>query len=322
VSVGFTGHEFEKCISVSSGTDVHSFLPRATVSVYLTAKDPDGAPVKMRASFGGYGQFTDRFSDPKECFSGIDSAFDELMLKREGVFCEAGVHTCILDPNISGLFAHEAVGHTIEADGILMGGALGSRLETRVGTEKVTIMDCANTFRGQLCPIPVWVDDEGTKASDVVAIEKGILKGFLHSRDTANRLGAVPTGNARAAFYYDEPLVRMRNTVIVPGEDSIADMIASVDSGYYFTDTEYGQSDSAGEFCFSVNMGYEIKNGKIGRAIRDTTISGIVFDILNSVSMVSDDFLWWTRGSCGKKQVTQTGMGGPSIKCDVKVGGR
>jgi len=69
-------------------------------------------------------------------------------------------------------------------------------------------------------------------------------------------------------------------------------------------------------------MGYEIKNGKLGRAIKDTTISGIAFDVLKSVTMVSDEMNWDGFGMCGKKQPISVGMGGPAIKCKVNIGGK
>jgi len=132
----------------------------------------------------------------------------------------------------------------------------------------------------------------------------------------------LPTGNARAYQFSDEPLVRMRNTAILPGTDRLDDMIASIDDGYYLIRPSNGQADSTSEFMFGVTLGYEIKNGKIGRAIRDTTISGVAFDMLKTVTMVSPDMKWLSSGMCGKKQPIPVGMGGPAIKCKVTIGGR
>ena len=66
----------------------------------------------------------------------------------------------------------------------------------------------------------------------------------------------------------------------------------------------------------------QIKNGKIGCAIKDTTISGIAFDVLKTVSMISDEMVWSAGGMCGKKQLIPVGMGGPAIKCKLNLGGR
>ena len=69
-------------------------------------------------------------------------------------------------------------------------------------------------------------------------------------------------------------------------------------------------------------MGYEIEDGKIARAIRDTTISGVAFDMLKTITHVSDDLTWGKGGMCGKKQMIPVGMGGPAIKCRITIGGR
>ena len=69
-------------------------------------------------------------------------------------------------------------------------------------------------------------------------------------------------------------------------------------------------------------MGYEIKNGKIGKALLDTTISGVAFNMLKTVDMISDEAKWYSSGFCGKKQPMPVGMGGPALRCKVKIGGR
>lgn len=166
------------------------------------------------------------------------------------------------------------------------------------------------------------MDDEGVKAEDAPLIKDGILAGYMHNRQSAQHFGHRPTGSARAWLFSDEPLIRMRNTAVHPGKDKIEDMIASVDDGYYLFKTGNGQADSTGEFMFGITMGYEIKKGKLGRAILDTTISGVAFDMLKSVDMVSDDLNWSSSGFCGKKQPMPVGMGGPALKCRVTIGGR
>lgn len=129
------------------------------------------------------------------------------------------------------------------------------------------------------------------------------------------------TGNARAFSYTDEPLIRMRNTAILPGKDKLEDMIASIEDGYLLMRPTNGQADTTSEFMFGVQMGYEIKHGKLGRAITDTTISGVAFDMLKEVTMLSDEMEWSCSGMCGKKQPMPVGMGGPAVKTKVYIGG-
>jgi len=320
VSINCLG--IEKLLAVSDGADSHAFQPRSLVYVTMTAESPEGVPVDLYTLFGGFGRFDTLFSDPGILMKELDELHEALMKKREGVYPNAGLHRCVLHPDLAGILAHEAVGHTVEADLVLGGSVAAHNVGKQVASELVTMVDFAHTALGKRCPVPVYVDDEGVVAEDALLIEKGILKNFMHSRESARHFGAKPQGNARAFTFSDEPLIRMRNTAILPGKDKLEDMIASVDDGYYLVRTGNGQADTTGEFMFGVELGYEIKNGKIGKAIRETTISGVAFEMLKTVDMVSDDMSWMAGGFCGKKQPMTVGMGGPALRCYVNIGGR
>ena len=312
----------EKLLAVSDGADSHFFQPRSMIYIFMTADTSDGIPVELFKPFGGFGRFDALFTDPALLAKELDDLYEALMKKREGVYSNAGLRKCVLHPDLAGILAHEAVGHTVEADLVLGGSVAGHNVNKQVASELITMVDFAHTALGKPCPLPVYVDDEGIIAEDVTLIEKGILKNFMHSRESARHFGVKPQGNARAFTFSDEPLIRMRNTAILPGKDKLEDMIASIDDGYYLVKTGNGQADTTGEFMFSVTLGYEIKNGKIGQAIRDTTISGVAFEMLKTVDMLSDDMSWDCAGFCGKKQPMTVGMGGPALRCDVNIGGR
>jgi len=312
----------EKLLVVSDGADSHWYQPRSTIYVFMTAETDDGIPVELFEAFSEHGHFNERFTDPNLLVQKLDNLYESIMHKREGIHSKAGLCKCIMHPDLAGILAHEAVGHTVEADMVLGGSVAAHNLGKQVASELITMIDAAHTYDGKTCPLPVYVDDEGVVAEDAVLIENGILKGFMHSRDTARKFNVKPQGNARAFSFSDEPLIRMRNTIIKPGTSKLDDMIASIDDGYYLVKTGNGQADSTGEFMFSVELGYEIKNGKLGKAIRETTISGVAFEMLKTVDMVSDDMYWSISGFCGKKQPMTTGMGGPAVRCDINIGGR
>ncbi|MGL4738805.1 MAG: TldD/PmbA family protein [Cellulosilyticaceae bacterium] len=312
----------EKMLCTSDGYDAHTAIPRSYIYLFLNAESAQGVPIELFKSIGGFGTFEDNFTDPARIYGQIDQLYENLMRKREGIYAEAGNKTVILGGILSGMLAHEAVGHTVEGDLVLGGSVAGHNLGKRVGSEYVTLVDFAHTAFGKQTPLPVYVDDEGVPAEDAVIIDQGILMGYMNSRETAQHFGMRPQGNARAYGFSDEPLIRMRNTAILPGKDKLEEMIASVEDGYYFIDTNNGQADTTGEFMFGVCMGYEIKKGKLGRAILDTTISGVAFDMLQTVDMVSDEMVWSSSGFCGKKQPMPVGMGGPALRCKVMIGGR
>ena len=312
----------EKLLCVSNGADGHSVLPRSYIYVMLTAATADGKPVELYDVFGGYGTFDRNFKNPEDCYERIDKLYDRVRQKAEGVYPEAGNKTVILGGILSGMLAHEAVGHTVEADLVIGGSVAGPNLHKRVGSDLVNLVDFAHTAFDKPVPLPIYVDDEGTAATDAVLIKDGMLVGYMNNRESAERFDMVPTGNARAFLFSDEPLIRMRNTAVLPGTSKLDDMIASIDDGYYLLDTNNGQADTTGEFMFGVTFGYEIKNGKLGRPLLDTTISGVAFEMLKTVDMISDEMVWASSGMCGKKQPMPVGMGGPAIKCRVTIGGR
>ena len=312
----------EKQLVTSDGIDAHTLIPRSYVYIILSAETPAGQPVELFVAPGGEGTFGQNFTDPAALYPTVDRLFEQVMQKREGIYAEAGEKTVILGGMMTGMLAHEAVGHTVEAD-IVLGGSVASKmLGQRVASDLVTMTDFAHTAFGERVPLPVFADDEGTKAENVTLIKDGILTGYMNSRETAQHFGMEPSGNARAFLFSDEPLIRMRNTAVHPGKDKLEDMIASIDDGYYLINSTNGEADTTGEFMFGVSMGYEIKHGKLGRALLDTTVSGVAFDMLKTVDMVSDEMVWSSSGFCGKKQPMPVGMGGPALRCRITIGGR
>jgi TldD protein len=311
----------EKHIVTSDGADSHTLVPRCHLYVWMTA-EKDGQPVELMApTIGGLGAYEDFFSAPEAFYEPIDLHYNTVTEKSRGVRPDAGLKECILSPDLAGILAHEAVGHTVEADIVLGGSVAAGLLGRPVASPLISMTDFAHTAFGQVCPVPVYADDEGVLARDAELIKDGVLTGYMHNRDTACKLEAEPLGNARAFAFSDEPLIRMRNTCIHPGKSPLSDMIASVEDGYLLSHPSNGQADSTGEFMFGVEMGYEIKKGRLSRPILGTTVSGVAFDMLKTVSAVSDDLTWVSSGFCGKKQPMSVGMGGPAILCKLNVGG-
>jgi len=210
----------------------------------------------------------------------------------------------------------------VEADLVLGGSVAGPMVDEMVASPLVSMTDFAHTAFGQEAPLPVYVDDEGVLAQDAELIRNGRLTGYMVNRELGRHFSMRPQGNARAFAFNDEPLIRMRNTAVHPGLDKFEDMIASVEDGYYLISSNNGQADTTGEFMFGISLGYEIKNGRLGRAIFDTTISGVAFDMLKTVDRVSDRVSWSSSGFCGKKQLMPVGLGGPDLRCDVMIGGK
>ena len=314
--------EIEKRLLTSTGSSAHTLLPRTMLYLSMTAENAAGEPVDLMEPITRGQRFEHAFADPGALYPAIDGLYDHLCKKRHAVVADAGRKTVILDSELTGILAHEAVGHTTEADLVLGGSVAGDCLGREVASDLISMADFAHSYGGKTLPVPIWIDDEGTEARDAWLIRDGVLQGFMHNRESAAHFDHGLTGNARGFLFSDEPLIRMRNTAILPGRDKLQEMIASVEDGYYMIKTGNGQADSTSEFMFGVTLGYEIKNGALGRAITDTTISGVAFDMLKSVTMVSDELHWECAGYCGKKQRMVVSTGGPALKCEVNVGGQ
>ncbi len=321
VDLGIQELAIEKAVATSEGARVFTVSPQVVLRVSLSMQTKDG-PVQLGKSFGGFGEFEDRAEAIAAAQAGVGELYEDLRRKAEGLFPDAGFHDVVLDSDLAGILAHEAIGHTCEADLVLAGSIAGGRIGEKVASEKITLMDQGGRGFDGGSTIAIHVDDEGTPCRDVAIIEKGVLRSYLNNKATAQELETEPTGNARAFSFSDEPIVRMRSTCIMPGTDKLEDMIGAVERGYYLKRSSNGQADLTSEFMFGITCGYEIVNGKLGRAIRDTTISGVAFDVLQAVSHVGDTMKWSTGGFCGKKTIIPVGMGGPAIKTKLNIGGR
>ena len=310
-----------KRYNTTTGGDGLNTINRAAIYLMMTGEDKDGKPVELMEAVSGRGNLADLQLTLEKLEPKLDELHEHLQAKCHAVAARGGDHTVVLSPELAGMLAHEAMGHPCEADLVLGGAVTGNLVGKPVASELITMVDFANTYNGEELMIPVYADDEGTEAVDAVLIENGIMKQFMTSRETAAKLGIPSTGNARAYTFNDEPLVRMRNTAILPGSSKLEDMIADVEDGYYLMKTGNGQADSTTEFMFGITLAYEIKNGKLGKAITDTTVSGTAINMLRTVDAVSDDMYWECNGYCGKKQPMVVSMGGPAIRARANLGG-
>jgi TldD protein len=156
-------------------------------------------------------------------------------------------------------------------------------------------------------------------------IENGILRGYMHDRLSVQHFGISPSGNGRRQDYRHIPLPRMTNTLMLAGEHSPEEIIASVKLGIFARSFSGGQVNiSNGDFVFSVTEGYLIEDGKITAPVRDVNLIGNGPDAMTRVSMVGNDFeLSDGRWTCGKDgQSVPVGVGVPTIRIDeITVGG-
>ncbi len=208
---------------------------------------------------------------------------------------KGGTFPVVVDQELGGVFVHEAVGHATEADIILEGGSvLEGRLGKKIGSDLVTVKDDPGLPRYGYYPF----DDEGSASKETVLVERGVLNSYLHSRETAARLGGAPR-NARAQGCA-RPVVRMSNTYLAEGDWSFEEMLEELGEGVYLLGSRGGQvSPAEGIFQFNAKRGYLVEDGEIAGLLRDVSLSGHTLETLDRIKAVGDD-LSFNSGRCGK----------------------
>jgi len=236
-----------------------------------------------------------------------------------------GTYIAVVDNEVVGLLLHEAFGHASEGDGVVAGASiLKNRVGERVTSELMTIVDAGLVEGGY----PVPYDDEGVQKMRTVIVEKGILKGYLTSRDTSQELNLKPTGNARAQDVSFDTLVRQTNYYAEPGDWKVEELFEGVSHGIYLRGRGAmgGQvNPSVGTFTFSIGPSYIIRNGEPVELVRGVVVSGNILETLKEVDALANDLKITTSvfGGCGKGgQTVRVGDGGPHIRTRrIVVGG-
>ena len=236
--------------------------------------------------------------------------------------CPQGIFDIILDGNQLGLQIHESCGHAAELDRVLgyeasFAGTSFLTLDKlgkfRYGSEIVNLTADA-TLPGGIATF--GFDDEGVPAQRQEIVKNGILVGYLTSRETAPLLRqygfggqATSNGAARADGWSRIPLIRMTNVNLEPGDWELNDLIADTKYGIFMsTNKSWSIDDRRLNFQFGTDIGWEIKNGKKGRILKNPTYTGITPDFWVSCDAICNKNYWeiWGTPNCGKGQPEQT----------------
>lgn len=308
-----------KAIANSDGAEVEIFDSKPEFNVTAVARD-GAQSVTASEGIGITGGWDDLFKKGHLEYAQLAAEKAAKLLRAKYATGEKTV--IILDPGMVGLLCHEAVGHTVEADFVLSGSVVKDRLGQKVASDLVTLVDSGRSDISDNAAGTIGVDDEGVEAGRTAIIENGVLKSFLHNRESAFEFGTASTGNARAFTYSDEPLIRMRNTYIEPRSDTLAEMVKETKHGYLVKGARNGQADANGEFMFGAQEAHLIANGEIRELMRGASISGNAFDVLQSIDMVGSKFEYDIgTGYCGKYQPAKVDGGGPHVRCTAIIGG-
>ena len=331
----FAAREYDECITQVTGTllDVdHNILIASTEGLYTQDRQ-----IRTRLSISavadkGQGTQTGGFNPGRrmgmEMFDIIDPKAVGIRAAKQAVtmagagYCPAGVMPVAIDNGFGGVIFHEACGHSLEASSVAYGQSqFTGKLGQKIANEKVTAID-DGTIPGAWGSINI--DDEGTPAQRNVLIEKGVLKSYMIDKFNGRRMGMASTGNARRQSYSYTPTSRMTNTYIAEGDDNNDDIIASMEYGLYAKEMGGGSVNPVtGEFNFSVNEGYIIRNGKICEPVRGAALVGKGSEVIQNIDMVGSN-MEMGQGMCGSSSGSvPTNVGQPMIRVSsITVGGR
>ena len=324
----------------SEGADIHQ--TKVTTGAGYVAYAFAGSEIQKRSypsSFGGQWQNKGyELIDELKLVENARRIGEEAVALHSADQCPEGLFDIILESSQLGLQIHESVGHPIELDRVLGMEAnfagtsfltLDKLRTLKYGSELVNVVADARQEHGPGLGT-FGFDDEGVPAQCTPIISNGLFTGYLSSRETAALIGLQRSGGTlRAENWNRLPIIRMTNISILPGEKplSLEQLIASTDHGILFnTNRSWSIDDKRYNFQFGTELGWEIKNGKRARMLKNPSYSGITTEFWNSMDAICsrDEWTLWGTPNCGKgqpQQVMGTGHGAsPARFRKVKVG--
>ncbi len=324
----------------SEGTDIHQ--TKISTGAGYAAYAFSGNEIQKRSYPNSYGgQWQNKGYELIEELKLVENArriAEETVALHKADQCPEGKFDIILDSSQLGLQIHESVGHPIELDRVLGMEAnfagtsfltLDKLRTLRYGSDQVNVVADARQEHGPGLGT-FGFDDEGVPAQCTPIITNGLFTGYLSSRETAHTIGENRSGGTlRAEGWNRLPMIRMTNISLLPGEKPLGleELIAGTDHGIFMqTNRSWSIDDKRYNFQFGCEIGWEIKNGKRVRMVKNPSYSGITTEFWNSLDAICsrDEWTLWGTPNCGKgqpQQVMGTGHGAaPSRFRGIKVG--
>ncbi|WP_258084273.1 TldD/PmbA family protein [Thermococcus thermotolerans] len=307
--LGYSDQLWKKIFVNSEGAYVKSKIPRVSVMYNLVVFENgqmEQAPFVQRAFSGGL-----ELIEKDEPWSW--AVKDVQALKKliyEGQKPPEGKVDLVISPEVAGIAVHESVGHPYEADRIFGREAAQAgesfvkpdMLGERIGSDAVTVIEdptIPNSWGFYL------YDDEGVKARPRYLIKDGIITEFLTNREYAAKLGQRSNAAARAINYNREPIVRMANTYLAPGDYSFEELIEDIKLGVYMVSfNEWNIDDRRYQQRYIGREAYLIENGEIKHPVRRPILEITTRALWSSVDAVGKEVEMFP-GTCGKGEPGQ-----------------
>ncbi len=311
----------EKLLITSDGAYVRSRVPRVYLFSSLIAYDPQVGSAQRNIEFGGSGGF--------EVLSDVEDEVDREVSVIRDVLDKArplphdDVMDVVLSPELAGIMVHESIGHPLELDRIMgrEGAEAGESYARpdylgsfRIGSELVTIIDdptIPNSYGFYL------VDEEGVTARPRYLVRNGVINEFLMNREYASYIGLSSNAAARASEFDKEPIPRMANTYLAPGNWKPEEIIRETRRGLYIVSyTEWNIDDRRWFGRYGGFEAYYIENGELRYMVREPFIEVDTKTLWSNVDAVANDLRFFP-GTCGKgnpEQGVPVYLGGPTFR--------
>jgi TldD protein len=232
---------------------------------------------------------------------------------------EPGKKDLVLSPENLFLTIHESVGHPTELDRVVgyeanLAGTSFATLnklnKLRYGAPIVSLYGDKTTPGGLAT---CGYDDDGVKCQRFDIVKDGVLVGYQTSRDQAHWIGEKESrGTCYAQDYRSFPFQRMPNVSLEPGKLDplrLKDIIAATEDGIYVDGHGSWSIDHQRyNFQFGGQMFYEIKKGRMTRALKDVAYQSNSIEFWNNCDMIAGPSEWKLCGAMndGKGEPTQS----------------
>ena len=309
VFIGYSD-SVEKKIFLSPFREIHQRKDSLFLAGKVSAVDSGKSEEKHFRATGAGG-----FETVKNVQKELDEAIAKTKKFIQAKPLKGGKSDLVLSGELTGLFVHEALGHASESDLLLVGqSCLKGRIGESLSSDFVNVLEDP-TQDGFNELGSYYYDDEGIPARKNFILKKGKLNSYLHTLETASKMGASPTGNGRVESSLNLPLVRMSNTYLGKGDCKFDDLIKEIKEGYFLSGFNGGETNPTdGSFQFGVGESYKIKKGKIVSPVRGGGIGGFTLDFLKKIKLIENKYSEGSPGLCGKwGQSVPTGGKNPAV---------
>jgi PmbA protein len=136
-------------------------------------------------------------------------------------------------------------------------------------------------------------DDEGVPSQRTPLIEKGVVANFLYDLQTAALAGKRSTGHgsrSRGGLPSPSPSA----FIIAPGQATFEEMVGDMKEGLVIEQLMgAGQGNVlGGDFSGNVLLGFKVENGKIVGRVKNTMVSGNIYEALKDIAAIGRDAKW------------------------------